>query len=301
MSHIHNTRGNIICLCRNKFLLMKGMKLFKEDFKCLYLLPCTRNPSDFELPIRLICLLRSYPWPFYNELNGTLINLFNKTFPGKGLKRNCTHHEGCFEMIGERNSKQSTSSLLVLPEKVDEHQYFREIMNLNLLPYSKNLINELMEQSIVAGYSCGECIMNYMKQNLCKKDAKSLCYNSIITQRNFFNSVHIDKRSVFSCESQNKIIMNMKNDICHKRRYHASRYITSLLDNTDNSIPKSTTCCWKLSKYYDDYSMFQYFISPQYMFGIDISSNVLKDNMDVGATFLSSLFYHCTTIPIWTY
>ena len=121
MLHIHNTRENVICLCRNKFLLPKEVKLFEEHFKCLYVLPCTRNPSDFELPMHLICLLRSYPWPFYNKLNGTLINLFNKTFPGKGLKRKCTHYEGCFEMIGERNSKQSTGILLVLPEKVDEH------------------------------------------------------------------------------------------------------------------------------------------------------------------------------------
>ena len=45
--------------------------------------------------------------------------------------------------------------------------------------------------------------------------------------------------------------------------------------------------------------MNQYFVSPQYMFGFDISSNTLSDNNDVGATFMSSLFYHSTTIPIW--
>ena len=66
------------------------------------------------------------------------MNLFRMTFKGKGLKRNCTHHEGSFEMVGERNSKQSTGSLLILPKKVDEHQYYREGMNLNFPTYKKH-------------------------------------------------------------------------------------------------------------------------------------------------------------------
>ena len=87
------------------------------------MLPCQTNPSDFELPEYLISILRSYPWPFHNELNESMLNLFNLTFPGKGLRRSCTNHEGNFEMIGERNSKQSTGSLLVLPKRVDKYQY----------------------------------------------------------------------------------------------------------------------------------------------------------------------------------
>ena len=64
-----------------------------------------------------------------------MLNLFNLT--RKGLRRSCTNHEGNFEMIGERSSKQSTGSLLVLPKRVDKHQYYREEMNLNLLPHTK--------------------------------------------------------------------------------------------------------------------------------------------------------------------
>lgn len=45
--------------------------------------------------------------------------------------------------------------------------------------------------------------------------------------------------------------------------------------------------------------MYQYFVIPQYMFGIHISSDVLGRNKDIRATFLSFLFYHYTTIPIW--
>mgnify|MGYP003327179317 CR=1 FL=1 len=126
-------------------------------------------------------------------------------------------------MIGERNSKQSTGILLVLPKKVDEHQYYRESMNLNLLPHAKYVINELMEQSILAGYSCGESIINYMKRSLYKRNAKSLCYNAIITQRNFFNSIHLDKKSVFSEESKRKIMVDMMNDHNNNKRFHANQ------------------------------------------------------------------------------
>ena len=83
------------------------------------------------------------------------------------------------------------------------------------------------------------------------------------------------------------------------KRFLANKYITTVLLQTGNVIPKSTTCCWRLSKKYEGFIMHQYFVSPQYMFGLDLSSNVLCDDDDVGATFMSSLFYHCTTIPIW--
>lgn len=60
-----------------------------------------------------------------------------------------------------------------------------------------------MEQSIMDGYNCGEYILHYMKRSLYKRDEKSLCYNSIITQRNFFNSFHIDK-NLFSVSNLKK-------------------------------------------------------------------------------------------------
>ena len=135
------SNGNIVCVCPNKLLLPRDVNLLDKQFKSLYVLRSIRNPSDFELPLHLICLLRSYPWPFKNELDENFMKLFGLTFTGKGLKRSCTIHEGNFEMIGERNSKQSTGSLLILPKKVDEHQYYRESMNLSLLPHAKNVIN----------------------------------------------------------------------------------------------------------------------------------------------------------------
>ena len=227
------------------------------------------------------------------------MNLFHLTFPRKGLKRSCTIHEGCFEMIGERNSKQSTGSLLILPKKVNEHQYYRECINLNLLPHARNIINELMEQTIMAGYSSGESIMHFMKRNLHKRDAKTICYNTIITQRNFFNTIHLDKKSIFSEDAKHKVLNNMMLDHHIKKRSHANRYVTNVMKQSENNIPKSTTCCWKLCKNYEDWTMYQYFVSPQYNFGLNISSNTLSDNKDVGATFMSSLFYHATTIPIW--
>ena len=89
------------------------------------------------------------------------------------------------------------------------------------------------------------------------------------------------------------------NDQIKEKMFQANKYITTLLLHTGNKIPKSTTCCWRLSKDYDYLIMHQYFVSPQYMFGIDVSSKNLCNNNDVGDTFIPSLFYHCTTIPIW--
>ena len=127
----------------------------------------------------------------------------------------------------------------------------------------------------------------------------SLCYNSIITQRNFFNSIHMDERSVYSDKANQSIVQQINIDHNRKRRLAANKYITTLLLHTGNVVPKSTTCCWRLTKNNEDLIMHQFFVSPQYRFGLDISSNVLRDNNDVGATFMSSLFYHCTSIPIW--
>ena len=42
-----------------------------------------------------------------------------------------------------------------------------------------------MEQSILAGYTSGEALMNYYKGKLKAGGAKNLCYNSILTQNNF--------------------------------------------------------------------------------------------------------------------
>ena len=104
---------------------------------------------------------------------------------------------------------------------------------------------------------------------------------------------------MFSDTSTKEIMDNIVNDHSQNRNIHANHYLTTLLQYTCNKIPKSTTCCWKLSKYYHNWCMKQYFVSTQYMFGIDLSSDVLCHNMDVGATFMSSMFLHCTTIPIW--
>ena len=67
---------------------------------------------------------------------------------------------------------------------------------------------------------------------------------------------------------------------------------------SQGQLPKSTMCCWSLRRNNEDYLMKQYFVGVDLKFGYDISSNKLKDKNNVGATFLSSLFHYCTTIPI---
>ena len=109
----------------------------------------------------------------------------------------------------------------------------------------------------------------------------------------------MDQRSVYSDKANQTIVQQISIDHNRKRRLTANKYITTLLLHTGDVVPKSTTCCWRLTKSNKDLIMHQFFVSPQYRFGLDISSNVLCDDNDVGATFVLSLFFHCTTIPIW--
>ena len=91
----------------------------------------------------------------------------------------------------------------------------------------------------------------------------------------------------------------MKQDLKHNKYHHANRYVTNILNMNNKKLPKSTTCCWRLSKDNQEYIMYQYFVAPDHRFAIDLSLANLKDNNNVGATFLSSIFNHVTSIPIW--
>ena len=99
-------------------------------------------------------------------------------------------------MFGTRRSKQSNGNMLCLQQNVDQHQYYRESMNLALLPETKLIINFLMEEAISAGSTCGEFLRNMYSKLLNFHNEKQLCYNAIITQKNFCNTIYKDKSSV---------------------------------------------------------------------------------------------------------
>ena len=66
-------------------------------------------------------------------------------------------------------------------------------------------------------------------------------------------------------------------------------------------FPKNTiTCCWSLRANSELYLLIQYFVGIEGRFAYDLSSNVLGRGNDAGATFMSSLFNHCTTVPVWS-
>ena len=113
----------------------------------------------------------------------------------------------------------------MLLTNVDLHQYYRETINLKLLPTAKNIMNEFMEKSILSRYTSGESMMHYYKCRLMVGDAKNICYNSILTQRIFFNTIHIDKKSILSQPSTKKIIDLMEQDLKNNKYHHANRYV----------------------------------------------------------------------------
>ena len=151
----------------------------------IYILGSMSNPNDFHLPNNTVAVFRSYPWPLQYKLNDNILNMLNIAFKGKGLIRNSSYHCGNFEMIGKRCSKQSTGSMLCLQLDVDKHQYFRETMDLGLLPQVRSIVNILMEEAISTGNSCSCTLNTYYQRQLSMTNEKQLCFHAIITQRNF--------------------------------------------------------------------------------------------------------------------
>ena len=76
-------------------------------------------------------------------------------------------------------------------------------------------------------------------------------------------------------------------------------YVNTVRRLNEGNLPKSTTCCWTLRKNSDQLVMKQYFVGVDGKFALDLSSDILKDEKQVGSNFLSSMFNHCTSAPIW--
>ena len=211
--------------------------------------------------------------------------------------RKCTHHKGNFEMIGRRRSKQSSGTMFSLPKNVDNHQYYRQTMNTTLLPYVKSMINVLQAEAIFSNYSSGESLMTLYKNFLDIRNPTELCEQTIITQNGFHNTVHTDIGSCLNTRDTNKVL----NKLHHIKNIPsaASSYIKRVCLHTNGKLPKSTTCCWSLRSEDMNFKLVQYFVLFDYDIAYDLSSNFNSDSMNIGATFMSSLFNHCTSIPIW--
>ena len=68
-----------------------------------------------------------------------------------------------------------------------------------------------MEEAISAGSTCGEFLIQMYRKLLNFNNEKQLCYNAIITQKNFCNTIHKDRSSVLSTFNQKKL--SIINDI----------------------------------------------------------------------------------------
>ena len=200
-------------------------------------------------------------------------------------------------MIGKRRSKQSNGTIFCHPKNVDKHQYYRESMNSLLLPYVRSMVNVLREEALYTNYSSGEGLMSLYKKILRKDQYIDLCEQTILTQMNFHNTIHRDCRSTLNSVDS----VSIWND-CSVKNYHLShvkRYIGELMKETNGYLPKSTTCCWSLRKEMSEFCHIQYFVDIDHGYAYDLSSPLLSNNNNIGATFQSSLFRHCTTVPIW--
>ena len=131
----------LVCLIEQLGSLDESLTSTKTGISNVYLFNFNENPSDLDLPDDSVCIFRIYPWPFTNNLQYSHFDMCAKTFKGKGLIRNCTIHQGNFEIFGTRWSKQSNGNMLCLACNVDNHQYYREFSNISLVPIVKSIIN----------------------------------------------------------------------------------------------------------------------------------------------------------------
>ena len=158
----------------------------------IYKVEMRQNKRDIDIAGGII-LFRGFQWPYKKILDKNSFELFSKTFKGKGLVRHCTSHQGNFEFIGVRKSNQSSGSLSATTSRTCYHQYSRESMDLTLLPLLKGILNSLQNEAIEALFTCGECFMDqYMKEFKEIDRKQSLSSQSLITQRHFWNTAHID-------------------------------------------------------------------------------------------------------------
>ena len=297
ISHEENSNGFLITMSTNQSQSMDALLLQKTDIENIMMTHTDQSCIDFELNYNLISLFRGYLWPFEKVLNNMHLQLLQDTFPKKGLLRKCTQHNGNFEMIGKRRSKQSTGTMFSLQENVHEHQYYRESMNVNLLPYVKSIINMLQEEALYANYTSGECLMTLYRQLLGLRNLKDLCEQTIVTQNNFHNTVHIDKQSILNSDETKKVLKHSR--LGKSKSEEANSYMHRMVQFTGGKLPKSTTCCWSLRCNSNTYRHIQYFFIVDHSIAYNISSDKLRNKQNVGATFMSSLIHHCTSIPIW--
>lgn len=184
------------------------MKAVIESCKDVYEVDLESNTNDFDLPKGLTSVFRGYQWPFVNCVQDIHFDMLKKTFTKKGLVRHCTTHYGNFEMIGTRRLYQSNGSLIVDPDYVIDHQYYRDSMNLNLLPYVKSIVNSLQEEAIHSNYNSGESLMSLYKHILNIRNEKELCKQTILTQNHFHSSIHKDKGSVLTKDDKNTVLQS---------------------------------------------------------------------------------------------
>jgi hypothetical protein len=288
--------GNIVCFKEDN----SDVKEIYNDaeptqVEGVYRVQLSKNIDDTKIGGLGLCpIFRGYQWPFITSISEDVYDLLSLTYPKKGLIRSSVPHRGNFEMIGRRTSCQSTGSMCALPKNTKNHQYYRASMHSSLLPLVRGITNSLHEEALISNYTSGESLMAVMMKSrgsICYKD---LSPQTIITQNHFCNAIHFDN-CFEDCTPEHdqvsgKILAYV--DTVKKNPQMQSENKTSVL-------PKSTTCCWKLRKKCQQSTMFQFFVGISAGFAFDISSSVTESLDSVGATFQSSLFEHCTSVPVW--
>lgn len=240
-----------------------------------------------------VVIFRGYPWPYKPVLDEKVHKILDEAYPGSGLKRHRTSHLGKFEFIGKRNSNQSSGTLCARPGNTVNHQYFRQSMNVSLLPLARSIGNVLNDQAQRTAFTSGDSFLTAYLEEFNDQKWSIICAEIIITAAHFANTLHKDCSCLFDGESDN--LKDLLSKDLQWKTY--LRRFDSIFP--DARLPKSTTCCWTMRENVENYPMLQFFCYPEVGICYDISSEETKGCVGAGATFHSSLSCHGSSAPVW--
>ena len=234
------------------------------------------------------------------------------------FKRFCTHNQGSFHMLQERQSNISSRSMGVASDRKHHHYFNDTNMNATLVPLTTPMINMLNRVTTQVQNTTGQVVIGIVKEAMKRAynwqhiQSDQVCGYGIMTcprihktkgvLESFANCGHRDKSDCIG-DDQGHIVSNYIRQLNSKalNKYMNNMYSTfkDVISPPDLVLP--TSCGWKLIEDPSEYSFVHksYFIVSEAGIAWDLSSPVLANIGEVGGTFFGKLVEHVTSCSLY--
>jgi hypothetical protein len=234
------------------------------------------------------------------------------------FKRFCTHNQGSFHMLQERQSNISSRSMGVAGDRRHHHYFNDAIMNATLVPLTTPMINMLNRVTTQVQNTSGQVVIGLVKEAMKRAydwqhiQSEQVCGYGIMTcprinktrgvLESFANCGHRDSSDCIG-DDQGQIVSNyifqLQSEVLNK--YMSNMYSTFKDVISPPNIGLPTSCGWKLIEDPAEYSFVHksYFIVSEAGIAWDLSSPVLANIGIVGGTFFGKLVEHVTSCSLY--